>query len=62
MVVYYGILGIVWLMCVEKYIQQHENKLQRVFIRLGNFLLWPISLITFMYYFIVELFNLNNIK
>lgn len=52
------ILGIVWLMCLEHFLQQqNDSKLQNYIIRLGNFILWPVMVIIFIYYFIKEMEN-----
>jgi hypothetical protein len=53
--VVYIILGIIWLMVMEKFItQSEENLIQAYLIRVGSFLLWPIVLCMFIFYFIKE--------
>lgn len=53
----YAIIGIIWLIVLEGIIQKEENQMQAFFMRLGNFLLWPITFIIFTYYFIKEIKN-----
>ena len=49
----YAIIGIVWLMVIEKIIQsEDEGIIQGILIRILNFLLWPITFSIFIYHFI----------
>ena len=53
--VLYIVLGIVWLMILEKFITKYEeNPLQASLIKVGSFLLWPFVLCIFIFYFIKE--------